>query len=134
MDVLQPEGWKRPRGYANGVRVPAGQELILVAGMVGWNEREEIVSDDFVAQFEQALRNVLAVLERAGAGAQHVIRMTVYVTDLDAYRSRQADLGAAWKRQMGGQYPAMTLVGVAGLLEEGARVELEVTAAVPSPR
>lgn len=131
MRTLLPPGWPRPKGYSNGLHVPAGHELVFVAGQVGWDASERIVSDDFVAQLEQALANVLAVLREGGAGPEHVVRMTVYVTDLEAYRSRLADVGAAWRRTMGHRYPAMSLVKVAGLLEVGALVEVEATAAVP---
>ena len=133
LEVLLPAGWPRPKGYANGIRVPAGRDLVLVAGMVGWDASERIVAPDFVAQFEQALKNVVAVLERAGGTADDVVRMTVFVTDLEAYRSRLPEVGDAWRRVMGRTYPAMSLLQVKGLLEEGALVEIEATAAI-TPR
>lgn len=129
MQVLQPQGWAQPRGYANGIA--ARGKLVFVAGQVGWNERNELVSDDFVGQACQALRNVVAILAEAGAGPEHVTRMTWYVTDKQAYLSSQAELGRAYREVMGRHYPAMTLVQVAGLVEEGAKVEIEVTAVVP---
>lgn len=129
MQVLQPQGWAQPRGYANGIA--ARGKLVFVAGQVGWNERNELVSDDFVGQARQALRNVVAILAEAGAGPEHVTRMTWYVTDQQAYLSSQAELGRAYREVMGRHYPAMTLVQVAGLVEEGAKVEIEVTAVVP---
>ena len=132
IETLLPEGWPRPKGYAAGIRVPAGRDLVFVAGMVGWDRSERIVSADFVAQFEQALRNVLAVVETAGGSAQDVVRMTVFVTDRGAYRSRLPEIGQAWKRVMGRSFPAMALLQVAGLLEEGALVEIEATAAIAS--
>ena len=132
LEAILPEGWPRPRGYANGVRVPAGRELVLVAGMVGWDESERIVSTDFVAQLEQALRNVVRVVEAAGGQAADVARMTIYVTDLGAYASRRAEVGEAWRRVVGRTYPAMALVCVRELLEPGALVEIEATAAVPA--
>jgi enamine deaminase RidA (YjgF/YER057c/UK114 family) len=131
-ETLLPEGWPRPKGYANGIRVPAGRDLVFVAGMVGWDGRERIVSPDFVAQFEQALKNVLAVVETAGGTAEDIVRMTVFVTDLDAYSSRLAEIGQSWRSVMGRSFPAMALLQVAGLLEKGAMVEIEATAAVAS--
>lgn len=131
LERLQPPGWPRPRGYANGYRVPAGLDLVITAGMVGWDEDERIVPGGFVAQFEQALRNVLAVVEQAGGGPGDVVRLTCYVADRDAYLGALSELGVAWKRVMGTSYPAMALVQVAGLVEDGALVEIEGTAAVP---
>ena len=129
--ALQPRGWPRPRGYANGVLVPAGQDLVFVAGMVGWDAQERIAEGGLVPQFEQALRNALAVVAEAGGGPEHVVRMTIYVTDRAEYLGAREALGSAWKRTMGRNYPAMALVQVAGLVEDGARVEIEATAAVP---
>ena len=130
LESLLPEGWPRPKGYANGIRVPAGRDLVFVAGMVGWDADERIVSTDFVAQFEQALRNVLAVVEQAGGSSGDVVRMTVLVTDLEAYRSRLPELGLTWRSVMGRAYPTMALLQVKGLLETGALVEIEATAAI----
>lgn len=126
--VIQPEGWKRPRGYSNGIA--AQGEIIFVAGQVGWNEREEIVSDDFAEQAAQALRNVVAVLHAAGAKPEHIVRMTWYVTDKREYSAAAKRVGEAYKTIIGDHYPAMTLVQVADLLEDGAKVEIETTAAV----
>ena len=131
MKVLLPPGWPRPKGYSNGLRVPAGHDLVVVAGMVGWDASERIVSDAFVEQFEQALRNVVAVLAEGGARPEHLVRLTVYVTSLAEYRDGLAGVGDAWRRVMGRVYPCMALVEVKGLLEPGARVEIEATAAVP---
>ena len=128
---LQPPGWPRPRGYSNGYRIPSGLDLVVTGGMVGWDDAERVVEGGFVAQFEQALRNVLAVVAEAGGGPEHVVRLTAYVVDRAEYLDSLAALGAAWKRTMGRNYPAMALVQVAGLVEEGARVEIEGTAAVP---
>jgi len=105
---------------------------VFVAGMVGWDEHERVVPGGFVPQFEQALRNVLAVVAEAGGGPEHVVRMTVYVVDRAEYLASLESLGTAWKRTMGRNYPAMALVQVAGLVEDGARVEIEATAAVPA--
>lgn len=131
---VQPQGWPRPRGYSNGMLVPAGHDLLLVGGMIGWDESERIVPGGFVAQFEKALENVLAVVREAGGGPENVARMTVYVVDRAEYLASTAALGAAWKRLMGRHYPAMALVQVAGLVEEGARLEIEATAALPAAR
>ena len=132
MDVLLPAGWPRPKGYSNGLRVPAGHDLVVVAGMVGWDASELLVSGEFVAQFEQALRNVVAVLNAGGAKPEHLVRLTVYVTSLSDYRDGLAGVGEAWRRVMGRVYPCMALVEVKGRLEPGARVEIEATAAVPA--
>lgn len=127
--IVQPDGWKRPRGYSNGIA--ARGEHIFVAGQIGWNEREEIVSADFVEQTAQALRNVVAILRAAGASAEHLVRMRWYVTDTREYAARTKEIGAAYRAIVGDVYPAMTLVQVAGLLEDGAKVEIEATAIVP---
>lgn len=134
MKELRPEGWPRPKGYANGWRVPAGHDLVFAAGLVGWNADEQVVSDRFDAQFEKALENVLAVVREAGGQACDLVRLTVYVADLEAYRAARPSLGVTWKRLVGRHYPAMTLVEVSGLLEDGALVEIEATAAVPPAR
>ena len=131
LERLQPSSWPRPRGYSNGFRVPAGLDLVVTGGMVGWDETEQIVPGGFVAQFEQALRNVLAVVSEAGGGPEHIVRLTAYVVDRDEYNSSLSTLGDAWRRTMGRNYPAMALVQVAGLVEDGARIEIEGTAAVP---
>lgn len=129
--AVHPEGWPRPRGYSNGIAVPAGRELLLTGGMVGWDAQERIVPGGFVAQFEQAVANVLAVVRAAGGGPEDVARMTVYVVDREEYLASREALGAAWRRTMGRHYPAMALVQVAGLVEDGARVEIEAVAALP---
>jgi len=131
VERLQPPGWRRPRGYSNGFRIPVGLDLVLTGGMIGWDEQERIVPGGFVAQFEQVLRNILAVVAEAGGGPEHIVRLTAYVVDRDEYLASLGELGAAWNRTMGRNYPAMALVQVAGLVEEGARVEIEGTAAVP---
>ena len=129
-EVLQPEGWPRPRGYANGIA--AVGRTIFVAGQVGWNPRGEFESDDFVAQVEQALINVVAVLGAGGAGPEHLARMTWYVTDKREYVARGREIGEAYRRVIGRHFPAMTLVVVAGLLEDRALVEIEATAVLPA--
>jgi enamine deaminase RidA (YjgF/YER057c/UK114 family) len=129
MQVLQPEGWAKPRGYANGIA--AEGKLVFVAGQVGWNAQSELVSDDFATQTQQALQNVVDILAEAGARPEHVTRMTWYVTDKQAYLSSLAAVGRAYREVMGKHFPTMTLVQVAGLIEEGARVEIEATAVIP---
>ncbi len=129
LERVQPEGWPRPRGYSNGFRVPAGRDLVLTAGVVGW-DADETMADGFVAQFEQALRNVLAVVTAAGGSAHDLVRLTIYVVDREEYLGCLPALGDAWKRTVGRHYPAMALVQVAGLVEPGARLEMEGTAAV----
>ena len=129
MRTLQPAGWKRPRGYANGV-VARGR-LVFVAGQVGWNAEERFEAEDFVGQARQALRNVLAVLAEAGAGPEHLCRLTWYVADRHEYNASLAALGVAYREVVGRHFPAMTAVEVAGFVEEGARVEIEATAVVP---
>lgn len=127
--IVQPKGWPRPKGYANGIL--AEGKLLFVAGQVGWNEREEFESDDFVQQTEQALKNIVAVLTEAGAKSEHIGRMTWYVTDKAEYLNRLAEVGAVYKKVIGSVYPAMSLVQVAGLVEAGAKLEIEATAVVP---
>ncbi len=129
MNVLQPPGWPRPRGYSNGV-VAKGR-LVFVAGQVGWNASQALEAGDLVGQARQALRNVVAVLAEAGAGPEHVCRMTWYLADRDEYLSRLADLGVAYREIMGRSFPAMTAIQVAGFVEPGAKVEIEATAVVP---
>jgi enamine deaminase RidA (YjgF/YER057c/UK114 family) len=125
-EFLQPKNWLAPKGYSNGVAAEGRQ--IFVAGQIGWNERCELVSDDFVAQIERALENIVQVLAEAGAKPHHLTRLTWYVTDKAAYVSRQREIGEAYRRVIGRHFPAMTLIVVAGLLEPGAKVEIEGTA------
>ena len=127
MTVIHPKDWAPPIGYANGIRVPAGQ-LLFVAGQVGWDQNQIFHSEDLAAQFEQALRNVIAVVEAAGGGVPDICRMTVYCTDKLAYLAARSDLGQVWRRLMGRHYPAMTLVFVSDLLDHPGMIELEATA------
>jgi enamine deaminase RidA (YjgF/YER057c/UK114 family) len=127
---VSPRNWPRPRGYSNGFLVPPGRSLLFVGGMVGWDEHETIVPGGFVPQFEQALRNVVAVVEEAGGGAGDVVRMLVFVADREEYLAARGDLGDVWRRVMGRHYPTMALVQVAGFVEAGARVEIEAVAAI----
>ena len=129
MKLLQPPGWKAPRGYANGVI--ARGALIFVGGQIGWNAQQQFESDDFIVQTRQALLNIRAVLEAGGAGPQHMARMTWYVVDRLEYISRLQELGVVYREVMGKNFPAMTCVEVAGLVEDRARIEIEVTAVLP---
>ena len=127
--VLQPPGWAAPRGYANGV-VTSGR-LVFVAGQIGWNARAEFESDDLVDQVRQALQNVRDVLAQAQAGGEHIVRMTWYVTDRAEYLARGREIGAAYRELIGSYAVAMSAMQVAALMEPRAKVEIEVTAAVP---
>ena len=129
MQILQPPGWRRPGGYSNGVA--AEGLMVFVAGLIGWDENSEFQSDDFIAQTAQALKNTVAVLAEAGAGPEHVTRMTWYITDKQEYLSRRHELGGVYRNVMGRHYPAMAMVQVAGLMDDRAKVEIETTAVVP---
>ena len=129
MKILQPPGWPRPKGYVNGMS--ARGRVIVTAGVIGWDEQERIVAPDLAGQFRQVLRNILAILAEDGARQEHVVRMTCYVVDLDEYRASLAEIGAAWRETMIRSFPAMAVVGVTGLVEPAARVEIEATAMVP---
>jgi enamine deaminase RidA (YjgF/YER057c/UK114 family) len=129
MRILQPPGWPRPRGYANGVA--AEGRLVFVAGQIGWDKTGTIVSDDLVEQLRQTLENTLAVLREAGAGPEHVARMTWYVTDRREYLARTRELGEIYRALMGRHYPAMAVIEVSGLIEDRAKLEIETTAVVP---
>lgn len=129
MNILQPPGWPRPKGYSNGIAVSGRQ--VYVSGMIGWDAEGCFQTDDFVGQARQALQNIVAVLHEAGAGPEHIVRMTWYVLDRSEYLEAGAALGAAYRDVIGRHYPTMSAVQVAGLMEERARVEIEVTAVVP---
>jgi enamine deaminase RidA (YjgF/YER057c/UK114 family) len=129
MKILQPQGWAAPRGYVNGVAASGTQ--IFVAGQIGWNARCEFESDDFVAQVRQALANIVAVLAEAGAGPEHIVRMTWYVTDKREYLARGREVGAAFRELIGVYHAAMSAVEVSALMEDRAKVEIEVTAVLP---
>jgi enamine deaminase RidA (YjgF/YER057c/UK114 family) len=131
-ETINPAGWPRPSGYSNGV-VAEGR-FLAISGQIGWDERNELVGADFIAQASQALRNVIAVLNAAGGGPEHLIRLTWYITDKNDYRANLRGLGEAYREIVGANYPAMALVVVAALLEEGAKVEIEATAVLPAPK
>jgi len=130
MQVLLPEGWSPPVGYSNGIAVEGGR-IVFIAGQVGWNAAQRFESEQLAAQFEQALRNVLAVLEQAGGEPCHIARMTVYCCDKPAYLAARRELGPIWRRHMGEHYPAMSMIFVADLLDSPGKVELEATAVLP---
>ena len=131
MRALLPPGWPRPKGYANGVS--ARGRMIFTAGVVGWNAEESFTAGDLAGQFRQALENILAILAEDGAGPEHIVRMTCYVTDIAEYRSSLAEIGAAWRETIGRNFPAMAVVEVGALVEPQARIEIEATAMVPEP-
>ena len=129
MKILQPPAWVRPRGYSNGVS--ATGRAVFVSGMVGWNARGEFIAKDFAGQVRQALENIVEVLKEAEARPEHIARMTWYVLDKKEYMAAAKEIGLAYREIIGRHYPAMTVVEVSGLLEQDARLELEVTAVVP---
>ncbi len=129
MTKLQPPGWAEPRGYANGVM--ARGALIFVGGQIGWNADQQFETDDFIAQTRQALLNIAAVLKAGGAGPEHMARMTWYVVDRVEYVERLKELGVVYREVMGKNFPAMTCVEVAALVEDRAKIEIEVTAVLP---
>ncbi|MCE8034234.1 RidA family protein [Billgrantia tianxiuensis] len=128
-ELLHPSHWKAAVGYANGVL--ASGRTIFVGGQIGWNGAQVFESDDFVAQVHQALANIVEVLNEAGAGPEHVVRLTWYVTDKQEYLARLKEVGAAYREVMGKHFPAMTMVQVADLIEDRAKVEIEATAVLP---
>ena len=128
-ETINPEGWPRPSGYANGI-VTEGR-FLAISGQIGWNEKGELVASDFLEQARQALKNVVAVVRAAGGQPEHLVRLTWYIVDKAEYRQTLHALGASYKEIVGDHYPAMSLVQVAALLEEGAKVEIEATAVLP---
>ena len=127
--LIEVPGWKRPSGYSNGV--VAKGELLFIAGQIGWDAEQKLVSDELVPQFGRALENIKAVLDAAGAKPENLVRVTIYVTDKTVYRAATAKIGEEWRRVLGKIFPAMSLVQVADLLEDGALVEVEATAVIP---
>ena len=130
MKALLPAGWKAPVGYANGIA--ASGRMVFVAGQVGWDEQQVFRTGELAGQFEQALRNVIAVLAEAGARPQHVCRMTAYCCDKPAYLAARRELGRIWQRLMGRHYPAMSMIFVSDLLDSPGKIELEATAVIPA--
>ena len=127
--VLHPAGWVPAKGYANGIAARGTQ--VFVGGQIGWNAQQQFETDDFIDQTRQTLLNVRAVLEAGGAGPEHLVRLTWYVTDRNEYNSRLKELGAVYREVLGKNFPAMACVQVAGLMEERAKIEIEATAVVP---
>ena len=129
MTIVELPGFPRPSGYSNGV--VAKGELLFIAGQIGWDAEQKLVSDELVPQFGRALENIKAVLDAAGAKPENLVRVTIYVTDKTVYRAATAKIGEEWRRVLGKIFPAMSLVQVADLLEDGALVEVEATAVIP---
>ena len=128
-DILEPPGWKPPRGYANGIAA-SGRTLYL-GGTIGWNGQQEFESDDFIAQTRQCLQNIVDVLAVGGARPEHLVRLTWYITDRDEYLARSKEMGAVYRDVIGSHYPAMSMVQVMALMEARAKVEIEATAVLP---
>ena len=130
MQILHPPGWLPPIGYANGISVPAGR-VVFIAGQVGWDAEQRFRSEELVPQFEQALKNILAILAQAGGRPNHICRLTAFCIDKPAYLAGRRELGRIWKSWMGNHYPAMSMILVADLLDWPAKIELEATAVLP---
>ncbi|MBL8665506.1 MAG: RidA family protein [Candidatus Odyssella sp.] len=131
-EILHPAGWSPPIGYSNGIATAQGR-IVFVAGQIGWNAQQRFETSDLAQQFEKALENIVAVLAEAGARPEHICRMTAYCTDKPEYLAARGGIGRAWRRIIGKHFPAMTMVFVTALLDEGAKIELEATAVVPPP-
>ena len=129
--VINPESLGAPSGYSNGLLAEPGGRLLFIAGQIAWNNRHEIVSDDFVEQFDTALGNVIAVVNEAGGNSSDIARLIIYVTDKNEYRERTSEVGGRYRKHMGKHFPAMVLVQVAGLLDDAAKVEIEGIAVLP---
>jgi enamine deaminase RidA (YjgF/YER057c/UK114 family) len=128
-EFLQPPGWAAPKGYSNGVSASGRQ--IYLAGQIGWNESQQLVGSRFAVQVRQALQNIVVLLAQAGGRPEHLVRLTWFVTSLDEYRAELKEIGAAYREVIGRHYPSMSVVGIAALLEQGAKVEIEATAVIP---
>ncbi len=130
MKTLLPEGWPRPSGYSNGVMTEG--RMVFVAGQVGWTPEMVWEAEDFLGQYRQTIENTLAVLAEAGAGPEHIVRMTWYVTSREEYLANLSGMGQVWRELMGKNYPVMACVEVSGLMEEKAKIEIETTAVLPN--
>lgn len=130
MQIVNPPAWKRPKGYSNGIVAPRGR-TVYVAGQVAWDAEERVVTDDFAGQCRQIFRNIVAVLAAAGARPEHIVRMTWFVADLDAYNRQGKEIGAAYRDEIGRHFPVMSVIGIRGLIEPGAKLEIEATAVIP---
>jgi enamine deaminase RidA (YjgF/YER057c/UK114 family) len=128
-EFLHPPGWAAPKGYSNGVAASGRQ--VYLAGQIGWNESQQLVSSRFAVQVRQALQNIVVLLAQAGGRPEHLVRLTWFVTSLDEYRAELKEIGAAYRDVIGRHYPSMSVVGIAALLEQGAKVEIEATAVIP---
>lgn len=131
MQIVNPPELGRPRGFSHGIVVPSASRLICVAGQTAADENGHIADPEFVAQFDAALGKILHVVRAAGSDAMHIARMTIYVTEIDTYRTNRSLLADVWKRRMGAHYPAMALVQVAGLVDQGATIEIQADAVLP---
>lgn len=131
MQILHPRDWMPPIGYANGISVPAGR-IVFIAGQVGWDAEQRFQSEELVPQFEQALKNILAILAEAGGAPNHICRLTAFCIDKPAYLAGRRELGRIWKSLIGNHYPAMSMIFVADLLDTPAKIELEATAVIPN--
>jgi enamine deaminase RidA (YjgF/YER057c/UK114 family) len=129
--VINPESLGAPSGYSNGLLAEPGGRLLFIAGQIAWNDRQEIVSDDFVEQFDKALGNVMAVVSEAGGEASDMARLIIYVTNKNEYRERTREVGERYREHMGKHFPAMVLVQIASLLDDAAKVEIEGIAVLP---
>ncbi len=129
MKFLQPESWIQPKGYANGI--VAEGKLIILGGQIGWNTKQKFESDEFVPQFRQTLENIITLLSEVGAGPEHIVRLTWFITDRDAYLDSQKEMGQAYRNIMGRNFPAMSVVQVVKLIEDRALIEIEATAVLP---
>ncbi|MGA8955601.1 MAG: RidA family protein [Pseudolabrys sp.] len=131
MQILHPPGWSPSVGYSNGISVAAGR-VVFIAGQVGWDANQHFQSDELVPQFEQALRNILAILAEAGGMPSHICRLTAYCIDKRAYLAGRRELGRIWSALMGNHFPTMSMIFVADLLDTPAKIELEATAVIPT--
>ncbi|HET6976226.1 MAG TPA: RidA family protein [Pyrinomonadaceae bacterium] len=130
--LINPDGLGAPSGYSHGLVADAGGKLVFIAGQIAWNKQQQIVSDDFVEQFDRALANVVTVLSAAGGKPEHITRLVIYVTDKVEYRNRTREVGQRYRKHLGKHFPAMVLVQVAGLLDDAAKVEIECMAVLPA--
>jgi enamine deaminase RidA (YjgF/YER057c/UK114 family) len=131
LQILQPPGWLPPIGYANGISVAVGR-IVFIAGQVGWDANQRFQSEQLVPQFEQALKNIIAILAEAGGQPSHICRMTAFCIDKPAYLAGRRELGRIWKSLVGSHFPAMSMIFVADLLDTPAKIELEATAVIPA--
>ena len=130
--LINPDSLGAPSGYSHGVVADAGGKLLFIAGQIAWDQKQKIVSDDFVEQFDRALANVVKVLNAAGGKPEDIVRLVIYVTDKIAYRERTREVGERYRKHLGKHFPAMVLVQVAGLLDDAAKVEIEGMAVLPA--